>query len=146
VIPDVPAPSGDENFDSAIGERILVVEDEPNVRGMVRRTLEGRGYTVHVAEDGAAALDILQQDAPIDLVLTDWIMPRLGGAALVDELNGLTNSPRVLVMTGYAHQSFRGGAPRCDLPLIEKPFTGAQITRRVREVLDAARGGRATAS
>jgi signal transduction histidine kinase len=133
------ASSLEEVCSSGGGERILVIEDSPHVRSVVQRSLESCGYRVAVAENAAAALAMLQQQPPVDLVLTDWIMPRMGGAALLKELQTRTDHPAVLVMTGYAHDSFRGGALGRDIPFIEKPFTASQIARRVREVLDTAR-------
>jgi len=118
------------------GERILVVEDSPHIRNVVRRALESQGYRVAIAENGAAALALLERDPHVDLVLTDWTMPRMGGAALVEELSMRADAPPVLVMTGYAHESAKGAALGRDIPLIEKPFSPKQIARRVREVLD----------
>lgn len=123
------------------GAVILVVDDNPGVRNVVRATLERCGYTVYTAADGDAALCISELfTAPLDLLLTDVVMPRVTGDELVQQLNDAGLLPRVLMMSGSTsgidgvHRRIQNGV----VDFIAKPFTSAEIARRVREVLDAA--------
>jgi CheY-like chemotaxis protein len=100
------------------------------VRSIARRTLEGLGYQVLVADDSECAWTILQRE-PVDLLLTDVVMPGKSGVDLAQEFFRLRPDTRVLFISGYA------GLRSEDLfaPLLEKPFTPDQLARRVREVL-----------
>jgi PAS domain S-box-containing protein len=121
-------------------ETVLVVEDEPAVRSLAQRALQARGYTVLTAENGEAALDLAaKHGGRIDLVVTDLIMPRMGGRELAARLAESHSSSRVLFTSGYAGEpgphdrdGFVPGAP-----FLPKPFTPAELARRVRAVLDA---------
>ncbi|HEX7020016.1 MAG TPA: PAS domain S-box protein [Gemmatimonadaceae bacterium] len=126
------------------GETVLVVEDAVAVRSVVRRALEGAGYTVIEAVDGANALAIFRERGGlIDLMITDLVMPRLGGRGLTEELQQLGARIPVLVMSGYSSDPFRaGGGPFPDMDFIEKPFTTAAVVQKVRRLLDASRSRR----
>ncbi|MEZ4241014.1 MAG: ATP-binding protein [Myxococcota bacterium] len=116
-------------------ETVLVVEDNHQVRRLAVRALRSAGYTVIEASDGRAALR--HPDLPrVDLVLTDVVMPRMGGPELLNELRTLCPTLRGLFMSGYASEALvrRGLEP--DTVLIEKPFTPEQLTSGVRKVLD----------
>ena len=114
-------------------EAILVVEDEPLVRAFTERVLAGHGYRVTVAANGADALAALEADAaPVDLVLSDVVMPRMGGVELARRLAAVRPGLRVLLVTGYAPDVAAG--PR--FALLPKPYTADELLRRVREVLD----------
>lgn len=112
-------------------ETILLVEDEDQVRILLHRVLERRGYTVLVASNGREALEL---GAPriheLDLVITDLIMPEKGGAELMRELHALRPDLRCLFMTGYAQEDL-GEQELNGAALIEKPFTPAQLLDRV---------------
>jgi PAS domain S-box-containing protein len=119
-------------------ETVLLVEDEPEVRSLAYEILSMSGYTVLVAADGAEALRIgASHPSPIALVITDVIMPQMGGASLGHEMRALRPETRVLYMSGYTDDAvgrhgLLGGAPR----LLQKPFTAETLTRTVRELLD----------
>jgi CheY-like chemotaxis protein len=120
-------------------ETILLVEDEELVRRMIRRVLERYGYRILEAREGAEALAMAQQhQGDLDLVLTDVVMPRMGGIELAVRLREERPEIRVVLMSGYAH---RAGWTAADLPagagFLEKPFGPGEVTRRVREALDA---------
>ncbi len=115
-------------------EVVLLVEDDPAVRRLARRALERSRYRVVEAEDPAAALSLVGEGTRFDLLLTDMVMPGMGGRELARRLSGA----RVLLMSGYTADVVGGEAePGEVLQFIEKPFTPAALARKVREVLDA---------
>lgn len=123
-------------------ETILVVEDSDVVRKLVRDVLATRGYCVLEARNGREAVQVCENwNGPLHLLLTDVVMPEAGGRDLADYLTSLHPSMKVLYMSGYAETAFFArGFPREGTAFISKPFTPAQIARKVREVLDGKPG------
>ncbi len=119
-------------------ETVLVVEDEEALRKVVRRSLEAAGYTVLTAADGVDALGTAARHAgEIQLLLTDVVMPRMGGRMAAQELVKTRPALRVLYMSGYTADAIvHHGVLDAGTQFIGKPFTGADLTRKVREVLD----------
>jgi PAS domain S-box-containing protein len=119
-------------------ECILLVEDEDGLRRVAQRALEKVGYRVMTAEDGVQALEVYRsRAAEIDLIITDVVMPKLGGIALYRTLRQEHITVRFLFTSGYAaHEIVQGDMPDNDLALLQKPWTLADLTHRVREVLD----------
>ena len=119
-------------------ETILLVEDDASVRVVLRRVLEKHGYDVIEAADGVEALEICKsQVMQVNLVLSDVVMPRMSGRVLVDRLMELADRPRMMMMSGRADDEIEAhGAFPEGIPLIEKPFSIATITNRIRQVLD----------
>jgi PAS domain S-box-containing protein len=120
-------------------ETLLVVEDEAMVRAMAVRVLRGAGYTVLDAGDGVEACQVLADagDRKIDLLVADVIMPRLGGPELAARLRETRPELRVLFVSGYTDRALdlQGElGPRT--AFLSKPFAGAQLAAKVREVLD----------
>jgi CheY-like chemotaxis protein len=117
---------------------VLVVEDEPGVRALVCRTLEREGCTVLAATDGEAALETaLTHAGPIDLVVTDVVMPRLGGRELAARLIASRPGLRFLFISGYADDV--RALHDFDVPagaFLPKPFAPEQLVERVRALLD----------
>jgi CheY-like chemotaxis protein len=120
-------------------ETLLLVEDDARVRAVGRSTLERAGYTVLEAHDAAEAIFLFERSAaPVDLLLTDVVLPRMGGRQLADLLRGRQVGLKVLFMSGYTpdvvvlHGVLRKGAG-----YLEKPFTPDTLTRKVREVIEA---------
>ena len=119
-------------------ETILVAEDEPLVRAMTRRTLERAGYRVYQASNGEEALTIARElGDTLDLLITDIVMPVMGGRELVARLQHERPSLRILFMSGYTHErdaylSEGGGVSH----FLHKPFTLAELRERVRLLLD----------
>lgn len=119
-------------------ETVLLVEDEAAVRSLVRRVLEREGYTVLEATNGAEAIQIAESfDGTIDLLLTDIVMPDLGGHEIVGRLRPTRPEMLVLLMSGYTPQEIlRRGTLEFNASFIAKPFTPDDLVRKVREVLD----------
>jgi len=119
-------------------ETILVVEDEPQLRDLTRHFLETHGYTVLVAENGAAALEVAQRHSGlIHLLLTDIIMPVMNGRDLVQRMAGLRPKTRILFMSGYTENAiWRDGFIDQAAHFLQKPFTLDALSRKVREVLE----------
>ena len=122
-------------------ETILLVEDDKMVRYLVRTLLEGRGYTVLEAPDGDDALSASAQcQGPIHLMLTDVVMPKMGGRELAERMKVLRPAMKVLFMSGYTDDAvFRHGLLTAEVEFLPKPFTLASLTSKVREVLDKER-------
>jgi signal transduction histidine kinase len=120
-------------------ERILLVEDEPNVRRIARRILERNGYTVLEASNGAEALRVLERrQEPIALVLTDLVMPEMGGRELASKLRIVSPTSRVLFMSGYTEDAvLRQSVMEPGAIFLDKPFTFDTLIRKVREALAA---------
>jgi signal transduction histidine kinase/HAMP domain-containing protein len=121
-------------------ERILLVEDEPNVRRIARRILERNGYTVLEAANGNEALRVLERRRePIALVLTDLVMPEMGGRELAARLRSVSPTSRVLFMSGYTEDAvLRQSVMEPGAIFLDKPFTFDTLIRKVREALSAA--------
>lgn len=120
-------------------ETILLVEDEPELRGLAGMILKGSGYKVLEAADGASALKLVEDKLDsIHLVLTDLVMPHLGGVELAQELRQRKPDMRVLYMSGYTDGcvvELHNHDPRARL--LQKPFMADTLAQAVREVLDA---------
>ena len=119
------------------GETILVVEDEASIRNSIKRILIRHGYTVLEARHGADALQVIAETKrPIDLVMTDLMMPGMSGRELIPELQALSRPPRVLVMSGERAVLRRDSLPP-GTGFLNKPFTMEELLQTVRAVLDA---------
>jgi two-component system cell cycle sensor histidine kinase/response regulator CckA len=120
-------------------ETILVVEDEETIRRAARRVLEKHGYTVLLAADGQEALQLYPDHRDdIDLVISDVVMPRLGGAKFYEALLKSGGQPKILFTSGYTDRDVRQtGAIDPALPFIHKPWTVAALLSKIREVLDS---------
>ena len=120
-------------------ETILVVEDQASVRRLASRFLRSLGYEIIEARDPGLAQDIFaMSQQPIDLVLTDVIMPGMAGPDLVDALIKQKNSFKVLYMTGFSEEKLSAhGIESDDSVILQKPFSRDALARKVRDVLDA---------
>jgi CheY-like chemotaxis protein len=119
-------------------ETILVVEDEETVRRLAVRILESLGYQVLQARHGGEALLICERfEKPIQLVLSDVVMPHLGGQELIERLRKIRHDFRVLYMSGFTDESFvRNAKDGQEVALLLKPFTQETLAVRVRQILD----------
>ena len=122
-------------------ETILLVEDDPPIRTLIRRALKGQGYELLEACNGQEALSLASDHrGPIDLLVADVVMPRMDGFTLGERLVGLRPETRVLLMSGQAHQSVavRGGLKEAGHAFLLKPFTRDSLLQTIRELLDDA--------
>lgn len=120
-------------------ETVLVVEDEPSLLRMVGRILKSKGYVILEASNGEEALKVTKKQARtgIQLLLTDVVMPRMGGRELTDHLRDIYPELKVLYMSGYTDNSiFHHGVLDEGVEFIQKPFSPENLVRRVRKVLD----------
>jgi PAS domain S-box-containing protein len=130
-------------------ETILLVEDEPAIRDLVRKVLAGYGYTVLDAIDHADAMAFAERHpAPIHLLLSDIVMPHMSGPELAQHLVPLRPRMRVLYMSGFGNRLSTGfGAMSPAVEILHKPFTPERLASKVRECLNrdavAAGNGRA---
>jgi CheY-like chemotaxis protein len=127
-------------------ETILLVEDETAVRRLAASVLRRAGYTVIETPGGEEALRAASDHtSPIDLVLSDIVMPGMMGPEVSDALAMSLPGVRVLFMSGYPDTELdRRGAVHRHHPFLQKPFTPESLRRKVREVLDGAVDGIAT--
>lgn len=120
-------------------ETILLAEDEQLIRLLAVESLQRLGYTVLAAENGSRALEIATaHEGPIDLLITDVVMPRMGGYELSEKIRLIRPEIRVLFMSGYTDGAVaRQGLLQEGSPLLQKPFTASALARSVRDTLDA---------
>jgi signal transduction histidine kinase len=124
------APSGSET--------ILIAEDQAEVRSVTRAVLVSRGYTVLAAASGDEALRVAREYAkPIDLLVTDIVMPNMGGRDLADQVRRTLSGIRVLYVSGYTDDEIlRQGVVASSVEFLHKPFTPLRLLQKVRAVLD----------
>jgi CheY-like chemotaxis protein len=116
---------------------ILIVEDNDNLRNLLHRTLEGDGYSVFPAADGAEALRLCQQrDGTIDIVVSDIVMPRLNGLELAERIRGARPETKFLFITGFGDQfpELRAWI-RYGATILEKPFLPSELLHKVEDTL-----------
>ena len=121
----------------AARRRCLLVEDEPGLLDLTATVLQRQGYTVLKAANGKDALGIVQECNPgeIGLVVTDMVMPEMGGRVMADWLHAINPDIKVLFTSGYT-DCRNGGAIENGMDFIHKPYTPTGLLRKMREVLD----------
>lgn len=123
-----PAPDG--------AGTVLVVDDEEDIREAVRRILSRHGYEVKVAAEPAEALAVCQDQGPLDLLLTDVLMPQLSGRALAEQVSAVRSGLPVLYISGYPRDVAVGeGLVPQEKPMLEKPFTRDTLLAAVSDAL-----------
>jgi two-component system cell cycle sensor histidine kinase/response regulator CckA len=132
------SPSAPSSTNTVQNETILLVEDEEMLRNLARIVLRKQGYNVLDAAHGGEALSICQNhEGPIDLLVTDVVMPVLGGRELVDRIVLLRPEIKVLYVSGYTEDAVvRNGIYSDKVQFLHKPFAPAALADKVREVLD----------
>jgi len=118
---------------------VLLVEDEKGVRELAHQYLEMCGYTVLEAENGYTAIELASMHSgPIDLLMTDVVMPGIGGSELAERIVTIRPDIKVLFMSGYAnHAGARHGTLKDGSALLQKPFTLAALAAKLREILSS---------
>ena len=125
---ETPVPGGHET--------VLVVEDDVSVREISVRALRARGYQVVEAANGIEALSLAERlGHRIDLLVTDMVMPQMGGLDLAEKLRANRPRLRALFTSGYTEDNASQLRGIEDARFLQKPFTGSALARRVREVL-----------
>ena len=129
-------------MDRTGGVTILVVDDEQGIRNLLAALLRAAGYAVLTASNGSEALRLCgEREGPIDLVLTDIVMPEMSGPEMVRRLLEARRATRFLFMTGYADGAAQSVLQACGAPaeeaVIAKPFRPAELLERVRSALSA---------
>ncbi|MFC1494566.1 ATP-binding protein [Thermodesulfobacteriota bacterium] len=119
-------------------ETVLFVEDDNSVRKLGRSVLKKKGYKVLVAEDGKDALRVSNaHDGSIDLLITDVVMPKIGGKELSERLQPLFPDIKVIFMSGYTDDAIvHHGILDSEVNFLEKPFTPEGLAKKTREILD----------
>ena len=120
-------------------ETILVVEDEDAVRRLAERILRGAGYEVLTASNGGEAFLLCEERSdPIDLLVTDVVMPRMSGRQVANRLSRIFPTMKILYMSGYTDDAIvHHGVLDGHMHFLTKPFSRSELTRKVREVLDS---------
>ena len=138
ALDDAPGPEPAPR--SAVGRRVLVVEDDPSVRRLAVGALEHQGFVVESAGDGREALALLEgRPAPPDLVVTDLVLPHLSGRAVRNAVVEMYPGVPVLYISGYPGDEIASrGWLEDGVPFLQKPFTPRELVRRTRELLEAA--------
>jgi len=118
------------------GETVLVVEDAPALLGLIGEALSTAGCEVLSAQDGEEALRIVREkEGRIELLLTDVVMPRMNGPTLAKEVRALSPQAKILYMTGYSGEFVRADMLTQGVSFIQKPFTPAELGRKIRKML-----------
>ena len=120
---------------------ILLVEDEEGLRALNARGLASRGYTVLEAGNGVEAIDVLEKSGkPVDLVVSDVVMPEMDGPTLARELRSRNPGLKIIFVSGYAEDAFKKNLPdgeQGQYGFLPKPFTLKQLVAAVKETMAA---------
>jgi DNA-binding NtrC family response regulator len=134
---DAKIPAAAPEVPARGNETVLLVEDEDAVRSLVREVLRGRGYQVLEAQKSAQALEICKtHPGPIDLLVTDVVLPQISGRALAQQLGPARPEMKVLYISGYTDDKMlQHGIP--GTAFLQKPFSSDVLARTVRDMLDS---------
>jgi CheY-like chemotaxis protein len=118
---------------------LLVVDDDPGVRKLLKTSLERAGFRVLLGENGVHALEVLAEaDGPIALLLSDVVMPGMGGVDLAAKLLAMPAPPKVMLMSGYPHDPALLRVAGTNPPFLRKPFNPPDVVKRIRVELGIA--------
>jgi len=130
--PAAPAPKAEELWGTGT---VLLVEDEPMVRTVAERALTRQGYTVLTADNGEEALEIVNRGEPIDLLISDVVMPVMDGPTMVREARKTRPELPILFMSGYAEEQLRRSIDIDNVAFLPKPFSVQELSEAARKVL-----------
>jgi two-component system, cell cycle sensor histidine kinase and response regulator CckA len=116
---------------------VLLVEDEATVRAVAERALERHGYTVLVAENGEAAIEILEREKRVDLMVSDVVMPTMDGPTTAREARKIQPDLPILFMSGYAEEQLRQSIDLPRVAFLAKPFSVQKLAEAARDALAA---------
>ena len=115
----------------------MLVEDEDAVRMFASRALKNKGYTVYEADSGVSALKVLEDnEAHIDLLISDVMMPLMDGPTLVRQIRETDKELKVIFISGYAEDALDDNIMDKDFNFLSKPFSLKQLAEQVKEVLE----------
>jgi two-component system, cell cycle sensor histidine kinase and response regulator CckA len=115
---------------------ILLVEDEEGLRALNARGLTSRGYTVLEASNGVEAIEVLEKQGDVDLVVSDVVMPEMDGPTLLKELRRRNPNVKVIFVSGYAEEAFQKNLSEHEqYEFLAKPFTLKQLVSKVKETM-----------
>jgi PAS domain S-box-containing protein len=135
-LPAEHTPGADAGQHSATGETVLVVEDEPVVRGVILEMLADQGYRTIEAADGPAGLGLLRMNEQVDLLITDVGLPGMNGRQLADLAREIRPDLKILFITGYAESvAIADGFLQPGMEMITKPFDLDHLSRRIRAMV-----------
>jgi len=143
----IPGGRDQRRIAAAGSETILLVEDESDLRRLLKHVLESRGYKVLEAGNGEDAVNLAKRHrGDIQLLLTDMIMPRMNGRDAAQLIRSLRPAIKVIYMTGYADDKIlRPGTLSKDEALLEKPVVPDELALRIREMIESPEQGSARA-
>jgi two-component system cell cycle sensor histidine kinase/response regulator CckA len=130
----LPKPKQDELWGSGT---VLLVEDEPMVRGVAERALTRHGYRVVTADNGEEALEVLAREDEIALLISDVVMPVMDGPTMVREARKTHPKLKILFMSGYAEEQLRNSIDIDDVAFLPKPFSVQELAEAARRALSA---------
>jgi two-component system cell cycle sensor histidine kinase/response regulator CckA len=128
----LPKPAENELWGSGT---VLLVEDEAMVRGVAERALSRHGYTVITADNGEDALEILGRGEPIDLLISDVVMPIMDGPTMVREARKSRPDLKILFMSGYAEEQLRKSIDIDNVSFLPKPFSVQELAEATRRTM-----------
>jgi PAS domain S-box-containing protein len=132
-LPVLEDPDGAGGRELAEGlETVLLVEDDEIVRRLLAEVLEHAGYRVLAAADGVEAVEMAGREPLIDVVVTDLVMPELGGRAAAEQIAGIHPATRVIYMSGYTEESRALEAIAAETPFLQKPFDPADLLAKIK--------------
>jgi two-component system cell cycle sensor histidine kinase/response regulator CckA len=135
----LPKTAGDNAAGGRCVETIVWVEDDESVRVLIQEFLQKLGYTILTAPSGADAICRVEKHAgPVDLLVTDVVMPEIGGRELAERLTRIRPGLKVLYLSGYTDDDvLRHGISKAEVAFLQKPFTLTVLEKKIRETLEA---------
>ena len=116
---------------------VLLVEDEPMVRAVAERALTRHGYQVITADNGEDALEVLARNEPVDLLISDVVMPGMDGPTMVELARKTRPELKILFMSGYAEEQLRNSLDVDNVSFLPKPFSVQELAEAAKRTMAA---------